>query len=81
MELSNKVAHRNHDIRLFYNILANQNDHILLFFNYSNIEGRQLTGTASSLGHPTTIDIADANGWALGLRHKQDSFLGFSRRL
>ena len=75
VELSNKVAHRNHDIRL-YNIPANQNGQVLLFFNYSNIEGRQLIGTDSQLDNPTTINIADANGWALGLHHKQDNFLG-----
>jgi maltoporin len=84
LELNSKVAHRSHDFR-FYNIPTNEEGSLLAFFNYSNIVGREIKGEEqfeeSRLDNATSINIADADGWALGLVHKQDHFFGGYNKL
>jgi len=83
VELTGKVAHRSHDFR-FYNIPTNQGGSLLAFLNYSNIVGRQLNGTErldDGLGDTTSVNIASADGWALGLVHKQEELFGGYNKL
>lgn len=79
LNLNGKVAHRSHDFR-FYDIPTHQNGNLLVFLNYSNIVERELTCQKllndGSLGDTTNVNIASADGWALGLVHKQDQLFG-----
>jgi maltoporin len=79
LTLNDKIAHRSHDLR-FYDIPTNQDGSLFIFLNYSNIVGREISGNElladGSLGAAAHVNIANADGWALGLEHKQDKLLG-----
>jgi len=83
-ELNGKIAHRSHDFR-FYNIPTNKGGTLLAFLNYSNIVGREINGKErfeeGSFGKATSVNIADADGFALGLVHKQDQLFGGYNKL